>query len=172
MYCLSFVIDPANDNKERSPARDNAARTGDRRIDIDGLEQTKPPKNVTSGGIFEQENDYYSDYYTEGDYNEYEGLLKDYYEGDYYEDSLTKDDSSIKEESEEELPEITRTPRTPSRNGKNEQPQTREVPAGESSRPLIGRRILSANPSQLHIEDPHEMDHMMMLMLRNAIGWF
>ena len=96
--------------------------------------------------------------------------MKDYYEGDYNEESFNEDDSNIKEESEEELPEITRTPRTPTKDGDSDQLRAKDIVDDQSSRPLVGRRILSANPAQLHIENQHEMDHMMMMMLRNAIG--
>jgi hypothetical protein len=68
------------------------------------------------------------------------------------------------------LPEITRTPRTPTRDRKIEGTHTQGIESDDSSRPLVGRKILSANPAQLHIENQHEMDHMMMMMLRNAIG--
>ena len=135
-------------------------RTGDRRIDIEENAQNSNASNTSKAdnATTQIENDYPEDGYNY--YEDYEGLLKDYYEGDYNEETFNEDESNIKQESEEELPEITRTPRTPTRNDENDQ----------SSRPLVGRRILSANPAQIHIENQHEMDHMMMMMLRNAIG--
>ena len=158
MTLFLFLTGPLINRNGRLQNTDNKPRTGDRRIDIED-EPQKPIENETleSGTGSQVVSDYPEDDYEY--YEDYEGLLKDYYEGDYNEESFNKDDSNIKEESEEELPEITRTPRTPSKD-EVEQP----------SRPLVGRRILSASPTQLHIENQHEMDHMMMMMLRNAIG--
>jgi len=158
----SVLIGPLIGNDRNTRNKSNLGRTGDRRIDIDGITQksnvTKSSKTGNENNETQVENDYSRDGYDY--YEDYDRLLKDYYEGDYNDETFNKDDSNIKEESEEELPEITRTPRTPSR----------DADIDQSSRPLVGRRILSANPSQIHIENQHEMDHMMMTMLRNAIA--
>ena len=172
-HCLLFVIvtGPLISHNERIQNLGSPARTGDRRIDIDEQAQKSISNKTLESGIGSQAvNDYSEDNYEY--YEDYERLLKDYYEGDYNEESFNEDDSNIKEESEEELPEITRTPRTPTKDGDSEKVRTKDNVDDQASRPLVGRRILSANPSQLHIENQHEMDHMMMMMLRNGLGWF
>ena len=148
-----YFLGPLIDNNQQDRRSQRNGRTGDRRIDIDSNNQnsTKPSKNLSQN----RENNYSDDDY--GYYDDYEKVLNDYYAGDYDEESIT-------EESEEELPTITRTPRTPT----DIEEENKKL--NENSRPLVGRKILSANPSQLHIESQHEMDHMMMMMLRNAIG--
>ena len=149
----NYFLGPLIDNNQKDRRSQRNGRTGDRRIDNDSNNQnsTKPSKNLSQS----RENNYYDDDY--GYYDDYEKVLNDYYAGDYDEESIT-------EESEEELPTITRTPRTPT----DIEEENKKL--NENSRPLVGRKILSANPSQLHIESQHEMDHMMMMMLRNAIG--
>ena len=151
------MVGPLTDNNRQGRRKHRDGRTGDRRIDNDS-------NNRNSSKNSEQiENNYSDDDY--GYYDDYEKVLKDYYAGDYDEEPFNSDDSSITEESEEELPTITRTPRTPTKVDEGDNKKT-----NENSKPLVGRKILSANPSQLHIESQHEMDHMMMMMLRNAIG--
>ena len=151
------MVGPLIDNNRQERRKHRDGRTGDRRIDNDA-------NNRNSSKNSEQiENNYSNEDY--GYYDDYEKVLKDYYAGDYDEEQFNSDDSSVTEESEEELPTITRTARTPTNvdNGDNKK-------TNENTKPLVGRKILSANPAQLHIESQHEMDHMMMMMLRNAIG--
>ena len=150
----NHFVGPLIDNNRQGRKFHRDGRTGDRRIDNDSNNRnsTKNSQNNSE----RSEDNYSDDDY--GYYDDYEKVLSDYYAGDY-------DEDSINEESEEELPTNTRTARTPTnidnKDNKN---------VNENSRPLVGRKILSANPAQLHIESQHEMDHMMMMMLRNAIG--
>ena len=154
-YIYNYFVGPLIDNNRNGGRNHRDGRTGDRRIDNDSNSRNSTQNSQNNS---ERVEDNYSDD-DYGYYDDYEKeVLSDYYTGDYDEDSIT-------EESEEELPTNTRTARTPtSIDGKDNRKEN------ENSRPLVGRKILSANPAQLHIESQHEMDHMMMMMLRNAIG--
>jgi len=157
---------PLIDISKSAQKNDNLGTRGDRRIDIDSsaihANASKTSENKQESSLNKTpDSEEYQDYYAD-----YDKLLKDYYEGDYNEEASLEDDISISEESEEELPQITRTPRTPSKDVGRDT----EIFEDQSSRPLVGRKILSANPEHLHFESQHEMDHMMMMMLRNAIG--
>ena len=101
------LVGPLIDNNRQGRRKHRDGRTGDRRIDNDSNNRNSSKNSEKT------ENNYSDDDY--GYYDDYEKVLNDYYAGDYDEEPFNSDDSSITEESEEELPTITRTPRTPTK---------------------------------------------------------
>ena len=89
---------PLTGKGRRTRNKNNLERTGDRRIDIEENAQNSNASNTSKddNATTQIENDYPEDGYNY--YEDYEGLLKDYYEGDYNEDTFNEDESNIKQE--------------------------------------------------------------------------